>query len=119
VIYHAESEGSGGGCTVRWPPPPILSWMRTAGRGTAPRRRWPDEEAVAELERSADRARVSYAATAALLARAAERTPRQGRQAERLLAAAEAELSAGVPGRARELRYAASGCGASGGAAMP
>ena len=33
-----EGGGSGGGCTVRWPPPSILSWMRTAGRGTAPQR---------------------------------------------------------------------------------
>jgi len=59
----------------------------------------PDEDTAAELDRAADQARErgGYAATAALLARAAQLTPDPPRQAERLLKTAQAELAAGDP----------------------
>ncbi|HMD56955.1 MAG TPA: LuxR C-terminal-related transcriptional regulator [Solirubrobacteraceae bacterium] len=59
----------------------------------------PDEDVAAELERSADRARVrgSYAAAAASLTRAADLTPDERRCAARRLHAAQAELAAGSP----------------------
>jgi len=65
----------------------------------------PDEQIASELERSAERAwvRSGYAACGALLARAGELTPQRGRRAERMIAAAAAELSAGAFARAREL----------------
>ena len=64
-----------------------------------------DEEVAAELEHSAGRAhdRGGYAASAAYLRRAAELTPDQHRAATRALAAAQAELAAGTPGRALEM----------------
>jgi DNA-binding CsgD family transcriptional regulator len=65
----------------------------------------PNEEIASELERSATQARQrgGYAATAAFFKRAAELTPDESRNAGRLLAAAEAELMAGAPGRAETL----------------
>jgi DNA-binding CsgD family transcriptional regulator len=65
----------------------------------------PDEQIASELERSAECAwdRSGYAASGALLARAAELTPQNGRRAERMVAAATAELWAGAFRRAREL----------------
>jgi len=59
----------------------------------------PAEETAAALDRAADRARArgGYAATAALLARAAELTPDSSRQAERRLKTSQAELAAGDP----------------------
>jgi DNA-binding CsgD family transcriptional regulator len=70
----------------------------------------PDEVVAAELERYAEAAqqRGGYAAAAALLERAASLTPDPGRQALRMLFAAQAELVAGAPARAQTLLEAAS-----------
>ena len=75
------------------------AWHRSAAVA------WPDEQVASELERSAEGAwdRSGYAACGALLARAGELTPQGGRRAERMIAAAAAELSAGAFARAREL----------------
>ena len=65
----------------------------------------PDEDIAADLEQAADRAgaRGGYAARAALLRRAVDLTPDDGRRAQREAALAEAELISGHPGTARDL----------------
>jgi DNA-binding CsgD family transcriptional regulator len=69
----------------------------------------PDEQLADELERSAARAqgRGSLLAAAALLERAVALTPDPGRRAERLLAAARADIDAGSAGAASGLLDAA------------
>ncbi|WP_344088072.1 ATP-binding protein [Streptomyces stramineus] len=64
-----------------------------------------DENVAAELERSADRARLrgGFAAAAAFMERAGRLTPAPGRQAERLFVAAQLRLQAGAPDAARAL----------------
>jgi DNA-binding CsgD family transcriptional regulator len=63
----------------------------------------PDEDVAAELELAANRARShgGYAATAALLTRAAQLTPDPRRRAVRYFAAAASDLTAGSSARAR------------------
>ncbi|OKI03414.1 hypothetical protein A6A06_39435 [Streptomyces sp. CB02923] len=64
-----------------------------------------DESVAAELERSADRARLrgGVAAAAAFMERAGQLTPAGDRQAGRLLVAAQLRLQAGAPDTARAL----------------
>ncbi|MEU6963159.1 helix-turn-helix transcriptional regulator [Streptomyces chrestomyceticus] len=64
-----------------------------------------DEDIAAELERSADRARLrgGFAAAAAFMERAGQLTPAPDRQATRLLVAATLRLRAGAPDAARAL----------------
>jgi len=65
----------------------------------------PDESIAAGLEKAAERenARGGYAARAALLRRAVELTPDDGRRAQREVALAEAELIGGHPDTARDM----------------
>jgi DNA-binding CsgD family transcriptional regulator len=64
----------------------------------------PDEDVAVELEQAANRARThgGYAATSALLTRAAQLTPDAGARALRYFAAAVADLDAGASARAYE-----------------
>ena len=63
----------------------------------------PDEPIAAELEASAERARIrgGWSSSATFLERAAELTPDDGRRAVRRLASAQARLLAGQPAAAR------------------
>ncbi|MFI6151700.1 AAA family ATPase [Kitasatospora sp. NPDC051170] len=94
----------------------VLAEAMDAGRDPD-RRAWhrahaavgPEEEVAAALERSADRAlaRGGRAAAASFLERAAALSPDPAERARRALAAADAQLAAGVPARVPDLLAAA------------
>ncbi len=92
ALAEASDSGSAAGRSRR-------AWHRAAAAIA------PDEGIAAGLEKAAEResARGGYAARAALLRRAVELTPGDGRRARREVARAEAELISGHPDTARDL----------------
>jgi DNA-binding CsgD family transcriptional regulator len=92
ALAEASDSGSAAGRSRR-------AWHRAAAAIA------PDERIAASLERAAEResARGGYAATAALLRRAVELTPDDGRRARREVALAEAELISGHPDTAQDM----------------
>ena len=92
ALAEASDSGSAAGTSRR-------AWHRAAAAIA------PDEGIAAGLEQAAEResARGGYAARAALLRRAVELTPDDGRRARREVALAEAELISGHPDTARDM----------------
>ncbi len=106
AVYHAAAPGQrrqahralAAACDPRLDAVPRAWHLAAATAG-------PDEAVAAQLEAAADQARSrgGYAATAALLERAAPLTPDEERRAERRLSAAQAHLLAGAVDRAEAL----------------
>jgi tetratricopeptide (TPR) repeat protein len=103
AVYHGASDGDRrrahaalAAATDVEHDPDRRAWHRAAATHA------PDEDVAGELEAAANRARShgGYAATAALLSRAAELTPDRARRGVRRFAAAAADLTAGSSARA-------------------